>query len=266
MILGDFGFELFRLVRLHALHLASFSIKQAMLYRELLCLQRIVVYLRLDMKNGFIVRLLQVSPDKSSEGSHAHGCRFQQPCIAVDACPFVEPALLERSISAHADQVVAAVVHIFRHVVHLRGVTAGLRAHVETVEPHAGIAEYTVELQGDMLAKVALWDMDCFPIPAHARLRILVAYGLVAVRVAGFAGVGQGGHIVMRHADLLPSRIVEFRAVGSFVVNGVGFRQVVEILCATAEIFLWIGCVSESKLPPFIQADLLSHALSHSRQ
>ena len=164
-----------------ASHFVAVGIEQALLHRAGRWLQRMVVHLGLYRDHRLVVGFLQVGIDKRAEGSHADSRRFHQPGIAVDAGTLVEPALLERGVGPHTDQVVAAIVHIFRHVVHLCGIAAGLGAHIEAVEPHAGIAEDAVEPQGDVLAQVALGNADGVAIPAHARRGIFKAYGLVAM-------------------------------------------------------------------------------------
>ena len=63
----------------------------------------------------------------------------------------------------------------------MRGIAAGLRAHIEAVEPHAGITEDAIKLQGDMLTIILGWDIDDLAIPAYTRLWILVAHSLITM-------------------------------------------------------------------------------------
>ena len=118
----------------------------------LLCAQRVVVDLSFYVDSGLDVRCGKVSIYKCAEGGHTDGGGLHQPSVTVDAGSLVEPALLQRRVGPHTDEVVAAVVHILRHVIHLRGIAARLATHIVAVEPHAGIAEDAVELQQQVLA------------------------------------------------------------------------------------------------------------------
>ena len=139
------------------------------MHAALFCLEAAVAHLGFYGDGG--VWLFNVGIYEGAKGRHADGSGLHQPCITVDTCTLVEPSLLESGVSAHADEIVAAVVHIFRHIVHLSGIAAGLGAHVEAVEPHAGVAEDAVELQHDALAKVFLGDIDGLAIPSHTSSR-----------------------------------------------------------------------------------------------
>ena len=111
-----------------------------------------VVHFCLNVNGGLVVRRFQVGIDKRAERSHTDGGGLHEPCVAVDAGSLVKPALFQRRIGPHTDEVIAAVVHILRHVIHLRGIAARLATHIVAVEPHAGIAEDAVELQQQVLA------------------------------------------------------------------------------------------------------------------
>ena len=79
--------------------------------------------------------------------------------------------------------------------------------------------------------------------------------------VARLTGIGQGRHPVVRYLHLLPRGIVKLVGVGTFVVDGVGFCQVVEVLRAAAEVLLWIGSVAKGELPALVEADGLALGL-----
>ena len=161
-----------------------------MAHFTLLSGQRVIVHLRLHIYGNLVVGLFQIGIDECPKRRHAYGSRFHQPCIAIDTSSLIKPAFFECGIGTDANQVVAAVVYIFRHVIHLRGIAAGLGAHVKAIEPNAGIAEDAVELQGNMLAKVIGRDINSLPIPSHTRFRIFIANGLVAMRVACYISIG----------------------------------------------------------------------------
>ena len=160
------------------------------------------------------------------------------PHVAVDAAALVEPAFLEGGVGPYADEVVAAVVHIFGDVVYLGGVAAGLGAHVEAVEPYLCVAEDAVEAEQDVPAEVFLADGEYLAVPADAGFGVLPAHRLVAVRVAGAAVIAQGGHEVVREAHFLPGAVVEFHRIRTFVVDGVCLGEIVEIFGAAAEVLL----------------------------
>ena len=199
--------------------------------------------------------------DERAKGCYADGRRLLEPHVAIDACTFVEPALFQRGVGTDADQVVATIINIRCDVVDLCDVAAGFRTHVEAVEPHLGVAEDAVEAQLEALAEVLLADGEDLTVPAHAGSRVFPADGLIAVGVACLTGVGQGRHPVVGNLHVLPGGIVKLVGVGTFVVDGVGFCQVVEVLRAAAEVFLGIGGVAKGKLPALVEADGLALGL-----
>ncbi len=237
------------------------GVKQALRDFALLSCQTTVVYFCLDGEQGLGKGCLQLGMDERAEGGYADLSGLLEPHVAIDACTLVEPALLERGIGTDADEVVATIINIRCDVVNLCDIAAGFRTHVETVEPHLGVAEDAVEAQLEVLAEVLLADGEDLAIPAHAGGRILPADGLIAVGVACLTGIGQGRHPVVGYLHLLPGGIVKLAGVGSFVVDGVGLRQVVEILCAAAEVLLGISSVAKGKLPALVEADGLALGL-----
>ena len=242
-------------------HRAALGVEQRVAQREVAFLSGIVAYAGLDGQRGLRVGFLQVGIDEGAEGLHVHGLRAVEPHVAIDAGTLVEPTLLERCIDAHAHQVRVAVVQVFGHVIHLRNVAALLATQVEAVHPDAGVAEDAVELQFEVLAEVVLGDGERLAIPAHRRLGILPAHGLVAVAVAGLACKGQPYHPVVRQVDRLPARSIKLQTVRPGVVNAVGLREVVKVLGAAAEVLLRVGCVSKGKLPVFIHRLVLSRSV-----
>ena len=171
-------------------HFLSFGIQQSLFHLVLLSGEAAVGYLRLHMQQSHVVGLFQLRIDEGAEGCHTDLCRLLQPHVAVDACTLIEPALFERGVGTYADQIVLTIFYIRCDVVHLGHIAAGFGTHIEAVEPHLGISENTVETQHQPFAQILVADPDELTIPAHAALRIFPAYGLIAVRVTGFAGVG----------------------------------------------------------------------------
>ena len=93
------------------------------------------------------IGLVQIGIDERTEGRHADLCGLFEPYVAIDACTLVEPALFERGIGTDADEILAVIINIRCDVVDLCDIAAGLRTHIETVEPHLSIAEDAVELK-----------------------------------------------------------------------------------------------------------------------
>ena len=242
-------------------HLVALAVEQALRYLTLAGRQQVVLHLCLHRQRRLVVGLLQRGVDKRAEGCHTHGCLLLQPYVAVDACTLVEPALFERGIGTHTDQVVLTIFNIRCDVIHLRGIAAGLRTHIKTVEPHLCVPEDAVEAQLQLFAQILFTDLHQLPVPAHARRGVLPAYGLIAVRVTGLGGIGQGGHPVVGHLHLFPSRGIEFLRIRPLVMDRVRFCQIVKILRSTAEVLLRISRMTQFEHPSLIQPDRFPDAL-----
>ena len=80
--------------------------------------------------------------------------------------------------------------------------------------------------------------------------------------MAGVGCEGQCGDSVVWYAHLLPGLVVELAGVGPFVMDGVGFRQVIEVFSAAPEVLRGVGCVAEGETPTFIESDGLPLALA----
>ena len=158
-----------------------------------------------------VIGLLQFGIDKGAEGCHTDLSHFLQPHITINASTFVEPALLQRSVGTHADQVRFTILHIGRDVIHLRRIAAGFSTHIEAIKPYTGIAEDAIKAQHEALAKVGSGNRELLAIPAHTALRIFPPHGLVAVRVAGLSSIGQRRHPVVRQLHILPFCIVKLQ-------------------------------------------------------
>ena len=195
---------------------------------------------------------------KGAEGFYVNGCRAVQPHMAINAGTLVEPTLFERSVHAHTDEIRVTVVQVFGDVERLRDVATLFTTEIKTVHPDTGIAEDAVELQLEVLAQVGFVDGEHLTIPAHRCCGILPAHSLIAVAVAGLTGEGQPDHPIMRKVDSLPARCIELHAVRSCIVNACSLREVVKILCATAEVLLRVGGMSEGELPVVVHQLVLA--------
>ena len=125
-------------------------------------------------------------------GGYVRPLCFNEIGVAVYAGAFVEPAFFKGGIGPYGKDVGAAVeVYVGGDVVGLSGVSAGLRAHVNAVEPDACVAENSFKPYGEMAAFLPFAEGQGFTVPANAGLRVFPAYGLVAVGVAGVHGTGE---------------------------------------------------------------------------
>ena len=163
------------------------------------------------------------------------GC-LVQPHMPVYAGSFIEPSFLQSGIHTHAYQVLTSIVKIFRNIICPGCISAFLMSEIESVHPHLGIAEYSVELQPDMLTVVFLRDCECLSVPSHACFRIFESYGLVTVAVARFSGVRQIHHPVMGQIDVCPSGSIELGRIRAFVMDRCGLGQIVEIFGSASKI------------------------------
>ena len=177
-----------------------------------------IVHLGIHMNGRRGVRGIEVGVDKGAEWSHTDSSRLDEPRVTIDAGTLIEPAFFERSVGSYTNKILTAIVYIFGHIIHLRGIAAGFGTHIEAVEPYAGIAEDAVKLQGNVLAQVRLGDCDHLAIPTHTRFGIFITNSFVAVRVAGLLSIGQGSHPIVRNAHLLPCRVVKLDGVRALVV------------------------------------------------
>ena len=177
-----------------------------------------IVHLGIYMNGRRGVGRGEVGVDKGAEWSHADSSRLDKPRVTIDAGTLIEPAFFERSVGSYTNKILTAIVYIFGHIIHLRGIAAGFGTHIEAVEPYAGIAEDAVKLQGDVLAQVRLGDCDHLAVPPHTRFRIFITNSFVAVRVAGLLSIGQGSRPIVWNAHLLPCRVVKLDGVRALVV------------------------------------------------
>ena len=159
-----------------------------------------------------------------------------QPHMSVYAGSLVEPTLFERGIDPDADEVLSSVVEVFGYIISPCCITAWLTSEVESVQPYARVAEYSVELEPYMLSIVLLRNCECLPVPADTCLRVFVSHCLVSVAMACFLGIWKVHNPVVREVHHGPAAGIELRGVWPFVVDRGGFCQVVEVFGSASEI------------------------------
>ena len=186
--------------------------------------------------------------------------------MSVYAGSLVEPTLLQSGIGANADEVLSAVVEVLGDVIDLGRIAAWLMSEVEAVHPYAGVAEYAVELQPQVLSVVFSRHCEGLPVPAYTGFRILISDCLVSMAMAGFRSVWKVHYPVVRQIYDCPSRSVELRGVRALVVDRSRLGQVVEVLRSAAEVLCRGGGVAESELPVFIKQDALALTLGRCCQ
>ena len=142
-------------------------------------------------------------------------------------------------------------------------------SEIETVHPDLRVAEYAVKLEPDMFSQIFRRNRECLPVPAHAGLRVLVSYGLVAVAVARFSCKRKVHHPVVRQVHAFPSCGIELRRIRTLVVYGGRLGQIVEIFCSAAEVPGRRRGVTEGELPVSVEVDAFAAVLcsrSHDGQ
>ena len=157
--------------------------------------------------------------NERTERRYADLCSLVEPYMSVYAGSFVEPAFLQCRVDAYAYEVLASVVEVLRDVIDLGGIAAWLMSEVETVHPYAGVAEYAVELQPQVLSIVLSRHCEGLSVPADAGVWILISDCLVSMAMAGFRSVWKVHYPVVRQIYDCPSRSVELRGVWAFVVD-----------------------------------------------
>ena len=117
---------------------------------------------------------------------HVQRRGFGQPDMPVDARPLIEPPLLHRGVHPDGNDIVAAVIEIVGQFVTETGVSAGLAAEVEAVDPHDRIAKHPVELDADAPAEVRSRDGEGLAVPADGTFGKVAANSLESVAGAAF--------------------------------------------------------------------------------
>ena len=159
-----------------------------------------------------------------------------QPHMTVYAGSLVEPTLFESGVGPDAYEVLSSIVEVFGYIISPCGISAWLTSEVESVHPYARVAEYSVELEPDMLPVILLRNCEGLPVPADACLRVFVSHCLVSVAVACLFGIRKVHHPVVREVHHGPSAGIELRGVWPFVVDRGGFCKVVEVFGPASEI------------------------------
>ena len=192
-----------------------------------------------------------------------------QPDMAVNAATFVEPAFLKARVGPDGHHVLTAVVQVFGNCIGRGSISTFLPAQPEAVDPDVRVAEDAVEAQRHGLAQRVGRDGEMLAVPAYAGGGIFPAHGLVAVAVAGLRRERQVHDPVVRQADLLPGAVIEIHGIGSGIVDGSRFREIIEVFRSPPEILLRRGGVTESELPAVVEQHFLrrqGHAEEKGRQ
>jgi hypothetical protein len=155
----------------------------------------------------------KLAVNKSAVGRDMQRAGFGEPDVAVNAGPFVKPALELRGIHPHRHRVWAAAIGQVGDVVAETAVTAFVMAEKVAVEKNAAIAINAVELQHQPAAAVFSGKLKSAAIPGHAVGMVAGAERLEAVIGIGVGIERQFGQPVMRQVDGAPIGVGE-RAPG----------------------------------------------------
>ena len=98
---------------------------------------------------------------------------------------------------------------------------------------------------------------ESLAVPAHAVLRVSIAYLLIAVAVAGIGRIRKECHPIVRKVNDLPVRSIKTGAVGACIVYRSCLCQIVEIFRAAAEILFRGRGIAKCKLPALVQQNTL---------
>src|SRR4051812_24703466 len=106
-------------------------------------------------------------------------CGLGQPDVAVDASAFVETAVPQRGIHAHYQCIARAVMYEVSDVEAKGRVAVVVPSDEGAVHEYERAAKRSVEFEHDAPTEVARWNVETPAIPAHGRLGIVSADGLV---------------------------------------------------------------------------------------
>ena len=145
--------------------------------------------------------------------------------MTIDAGAFVEPALGQRCVGAHEQNIRAAGVDVVAHIEIERRIAAFIDAETVAVEDHHRVAIDTVELDRNAPAFAARGKFEIAPIPAHAHPGIGSSQWLAAVVVEILVVFErQIDRPIVRQIDGLAGFVVEIFAGhrGEFTRRGEG--------------------------------------------
>ena len=221
-------------------------------------------------RNIIIRNIAFVGPGAIDVGGNEHavlgyvyGIGLDEPDVAVDARAFVKPAFFEGCVGFDGNYVVAAVIDVVGDVVLKIEVAALLVAEVEAVDPYLRIAEHALKQQRNLLAEVALRDVEVLAIPSDGVFGVSVTDSLVAVAVARVGGKWHFHRPIVRQVDVAPIAVVEVGGCCAVAIAGLG--EVVEVASAGHKILLERQCVSEREFPVGVQQCRLSLCLRRNR-
>jgi hypothetical protein len=160
--------------------------------------------------------------DEHALGSDGERRGLHQPHVAVDARPFVEPALEAGGIDTNRDDVLSPDSRDVGNVVAKAAVSALMSAYEPSVHKHRGVSEDTVEFQPNAFAGIALRQFEGTAIPTDAVLRKALSHGLEAVQTVGFRIERQLHRPVVRQIDGPPAGVAEVHAGRAVAAAGLG--------------------------------------------
>ncbi len=203
--------------------------------------------------------------DEDAFACHVQRPRLDQPGVAVDARPLVEPAFELRGVGPHHQDVAAAVAGDVGHVVGEAGIAAGLAAEVVAVEPDHAVAVHAVELDRDAPAQVARRQVEAAAVPADGGGGKCPAQGLEAVVPVRPGVERQLLRPVVRKPHLLPRRVVEFRpgrprGDAGLGEEGTGIARAAGV-GAEVEVGVDVGSMAEGEAPAGIEREALARGL-----
>ncbi len=228
----------------------------------------LIVHTRLDAQSALGVRL-----DVDPVLDDMHRTVFVQPDVAIDAGAFVEPALAQRGIDAHGDDIGRRVrVQEVGDVDGKRRITAFVATDDIAVDHDDTGAEHAVEFQADATAHIGGIERKGLAVPTDAGFRIVAAQGLVAM-VGGIVPddavvvghqrdvlmhEGQFDRPVVRQVDQSPRRIVELGLSGIAAVRPL--LRIGTLVLAEIEILGLVVEMAEGEAPAFVQTQTLPRA------
>ncbi len=190
-------------------------------------------------------------------GGDVQGRGLRQPDVAVDARALVVPALLQRGVDAHRDDVVAAVVEVVADVVARAEVAARLVADEEAVHEDARVAVDAVELdrrsaaRGRPRARRTSGDTSPRSVPGNRGPTALKPWLGLALGSNGASTAQSWGRF-----EPAPAAVVEGRARGSVAEAGLG--EVGEVAGGVAEVPRPVGGVAEGEPPAVVETQALT--------
>src|SRR5580704_2232217 len=194
--------------------------------------------------------------DKGAPRSDVDRVGLHEPYVAINSSTFVKPTLIFGGVRSDDENIRAAVIQEIGDVKSEGGVAAEISAKIETVECDDGVAEYTVEFDGEAAAFVIGGDIEGTAIPADARLGINAAERARPMReqIVDVFLNGQLHGKIMGQVEKTPRGVIEgFPGCGK---QETGFCE----LCvfAETEILVRIVGIAQMEAPTEIEEQALT--------